>query len=239
MKGLKSLGVLVLLGTLIPVTILAQETQTPRAGNHTRMFVWKDLEGRGYLGIQFLPMTPELRRHFGVAEDAGVLVSRVEEGSPAEAAGVLVGDILTAVDGERVSGPDLYRIIARKKQGDLVTLELWREGAPSTVDVTIVERERHAMDLARYRFMAPLPNLDIPDDAVYLSGPDFHLDPESMEALGDAMRALSDRKGELREKLQRLDELDLDAIQNRMQEVEQRLQMLERELEKEGVKKER
>lgn len=239
MTSLRGLLALVVFSLVSPVAGLAQEASPPENGDQARVVVWKGMAGRGYLGVQFVPMTPELRRHFGVSEDAGVLVSRVEPSSPAEAAGVLVGDILTAVDGERVSGPDLYRVVGGKKKGDLVSLELWRDGAVVTVDAAVAERERHTMDLAGYRFMSPVPDLEFPEDAVYLSGPDFHFDPESMEALEDAMRALSDRKGGLREKLQRLEELDFGEIQKRMREVEERLEMLERELEEEGFKEER
>src|SRR5215475_13923485 len=57
---------------------------------------------RGYLGTALMDLTPELRTHFGVPEEAGVMVSRVESGSPAEKAGLKVGDILTRVDGAAV-----------------------------------------------------------------------------------------------------------------------------------------
>jgi hypothetical protein len=43
--------------------------------------------GRGRLGVFVLGITPELRKHFGVPEDRGVLVARVESGSPAASAG--------------------------------------------------------------------------------------------------------------------------------------------------------
>lgn len=243
MKRSQGFLALVLLTLLVASASLAQDENTEGAERsigkgeaHAKVFVWKGIVGRGYLGVQFVPMTPELRRHFGVGEDAGVLVSRIEASSPAEAAGVLVGDILTGVDGEPVTGPDLYRLIGRKKEGDVVSLQLSRNGVPLTVDVTIAERDRRSMDLAR--FMAPMPDVGIPDDAFYFSDPDLKLDPESMEAVEDAMRALSDRKGELREKLKRLQELDLGEIQKRMKEVEERLQKLERELDEGGVKKE-
>ena len=42
---------------------------------------------RGYLGVGLTELTPELRTHFGVPEESGVMVSKVEPGSPAEKAG--------------------------------------------------------------------------------------------------------------------------------------------------------
>src|SRR5688500_11528121 len=43
---------------------------------------------RGFLGVGTLPLTKELRAHFGVPEESGVLVASVEAGSPAEKAGI-------------------------------------------------------------------------------------------------------------------------------------------------------
>ena len=57
---------------------------------------------RGYLGVSLLELTPELRRHFGVADDLGVMISSVAEHSPAMEFGVKVGDIITAIDDKRI-----------------------------------------------------------------------------------------------------------------------------------------
>src|SRR4029077_19784150 len=57
---------------------------------------------RGYLGIQLIEITPELRAHYGVARDAGVLVGGVEPDSPAAKAGIEVGDIITRDGGARL-----------------------------------------------------------------------------------------------------------------------------------------
>ena len=96
----------------------------------------------GYLGVMMTPMTAELRTHEGAPEEAGVLVSKVIEDSPAWRAGVRVGDVISAVDGEAVATPhDLARAIRGKKAGDAVTLELWRDGAVQNLTTTVEERE--------------------------------------------------------------------------------------------------
>ena len=56
-------------------------------------------------GIQVESLTPQLREFFGVKSDEGVLVASVEAGSAAEKAGLKAGDVITAVDGKRVSTP--------------------------------------------------------------------------------------------------------------------------------------
>ena len=201
--------------------------------------------GRGFLGVQLTPLTPELRVHFGVPEDTGVMVARVEESGPAEAAGILVGDILSAIDGERIdSGRQLSRAVRRKEEGDLVTLELYRDGSLESYPVTVGKRERPVIDLAGgYRFMTDMPDMpdigELPDHDVVIASPGFHLDEESMEAFEQAMRRLKGHfdSVEWQEKLERVEELDFTAIQERMQEVERRLQELEQELEKEAKEK--
>ncbi len=104
-----------------------------------------------FLGVATTDLTPELRRHFGVPEDAGVLVSKVVEDSAAAAAGVLVGDILTLVDGETVASQgQLLRAIRSREPGVAVVLELWRDGSVRSVTATLGEQragDRHARHL--------------------------------------------------------------------------------------------
>src|SRR5258708_4887988 len=57
---------------------------------------------RGYLGVELTELTPELRAHFGAPQDTGVMVARVVAGSPADKAGLKVGDIITSLDGKAV-----------------------------------------------------------------------------------------------------------------------------------------
>ena len=96
----------------------------------------------GYLGVRSIEMTPELRQHFGAPRDAGVLVGTVEPESPAAKAGIQVGDILTAVDGEGVgSTRALSRSVRRHKDGDTVKVDLLRDRSKKTLAVTIKEVE--------------------------------------------------------------------------------------------------
>lgn len=97
--------------------------------------------GGGFLGIQMAELTSELRAHFGVAEDAGVMISRVVEDSPAARAGLEVGDILTAVDGESIgSGMQLSHSIRSREDGAAVLLEVWRNGSMLNLTATVEER---------------------------------------------------------------------------------------------------
>jgi membrane-associated protease RseP (regulator of RpoE activity) len=83
--------------------------------------------GRGRLGFAALQISSELRKFLGAPADRGVLVDRIRPGSPAERAGLRVGDVLTAVDGTSCqSASDVIEAIADRKKGEVVTLEVVR-----------------------------------------------------------------------------------------------------------------
>jgi S1-C subfamily serine protease len=95
---------------------------------------------RGWIGAEAIDLTPSLRKHFGAPEDAGVMVSDVEEGSPAEAGGLRIGDVVYSVDDEPVRrGSELLRLIAGSGVGNPVEIRLARSGAQIVLEV-LVER---------------------------------------------------------------------------------------------------
>jgi hypothetical protein len=95
-----------------------------------------------FLGVGTTELTPELRTHFGVAGDAGVMVSKVIDDSGAFTAGVLVGDIITGVDGEEIaSGRDLRQAITSREEGDGVVLEIWRDGKAQQISAILGKNE--------------------------------------------------------------------------------------------------
>jgi len=102
---------------------------------------WVFWSGRPRLGVQLVEVTPELRRHMGAAEDAGVMVSKVISGTPAESAGVRVGDLIVAVDGERISGTSALRKALHDKTGKTFELEVVRDRTPVRLQVSIPEPE--------------------------------------------------------------------------------------------------
>lgn len=92
---------------------------------------------RPYLGIRYRMITlPEAMANEWV-EGAGVV--EVVAGSPAEKAGIEVGDILTKIDGQKVTDKDggLAKIVSQKKVGDRLAVIFWREGKERTVTVIL------------------------------------------------------------------------------------------------------
>ncbi len=103
---------------------------------------------RGYLGVGLVDLTPELRTHFGVPDDAGVMVSSVEDGSPADKAGIKVGDIITSFDGKDVESSWNIRSQVRElKDGEQAPLQIWRDGKAQNLSATIALRERPELDM--------------------------------------------------------------------------------------------
>ena len=96
----------------------------------------------GFMGVRLIGITDELREHYGAPKDAGILVAEVEAGSPAARAGIEVGDVITGVEGKRVTSAwELSRTIRRKKAGETVDVELVRGRSPRKVTVTLDERK--------------------------------------------------------------------------------------------------
>lgn len=105
--------------------------------------------GHGFLGVGLRQLTPELQTHFGAPEGSGVLVASVTADGPAAAAGIRVGDVITAVDGLAVdSSRDLGREV-RHRPGEMVEIELYRDGARQQVGVTLGQRQAHHWDHGR------------------------------------------------------------------------------------------
>jgi predicted metalloprotease with PDZ domain len=97
---------------------------------------------RAYIGVSLTNLTPELREYFGAPKDAGVMVESVQKDSPADKAGVRVGDIVLSVDGDDVtSSNDLRKSMQDKKDGDTVRIEVLRGRARQTLVASVKERE--------------------------------------------------------------------------------------------------
>jgi serine protease Do len=93
---------------------------------------------RGWIGVQIQNVTQDLADDLGLKETKGALVAAAQKDSPAAAAGVKSGDVITSVDGEAVADPhDLARRIAALGPKKTAKLSLIRNGSPMTLDVTL------------------------------------------------------------------------------------------------------
>jgi S1-C subfamily serine protease len=96
---------------------------------------------RVYLGIAAQSVSLPAGQRSSEERDRALLVMGVSSGSPAAAAGVLIGDIIAAVDGRAVESPeDLLDLLRGQPVGQRLTLNVLRGGR--TLDVTVVTAER-------------------------------------------------------------------------------------------------
>lgn len=97
---------------------------------------------RGYLGVRTQPVDiPEAGRK-DRAQTQGLLVLWLEESGPAQTGGLLVGDILVALNGQAVGDPDdLFATLSSDTVGKAIPVEVLRGGRPETVQVTVGERK--------------------------------------------------------------------------------------------------
>jgi S1-C subfamily serine protease len=98
---------------------------------------------RGFLGVGLQPvrLPEESRPALPAAGEIGLMVVSVQPDGPAARSGLLLGDVLVALDGAPVSAPDeVQAMIAGRRPGSAFTATVLRAGAPTEVRITVGER---------------------------------------------------------------------------------------------------
>ncbi|MDH5424685.1 MAG: Do family serine endopeptidase [Gammaproteobacteria bacterium] len=106
---------------------------------------------RGLLGISIQNMSRELAQAFNIPQNKGVVIANVDDGSPADKAGIKVGDVLVAVDGRKVgNASELKNIIGMLRVGVDVELTVVRDGSKKRLTATIKESRQQKVDGQRF-----------------------------------------------------------------------------------------
>lgn len=99
---------------------------------------------RPYLGVRYVPITPDFAQSQGLKVNEGAYVSggqggqAVVPGSPADKAGVKDGDIITKVAGEKIdSQHSLSALVGKHKVGEKIQITIIRNGKEQTLDITL------------------------------------------------------------------------------------------------------
>ena len=93
---------------------------------------------RGWLGVRIQEVTKEIAKLEKLEQPKGALVASVQEGSPAEKAGIKAGDIILTFDGKEVDTMrTLPKLVAQTKVGKKVVVKIWRNQKPITKKVLL------------------------------------------------------------------------------------------------------
>jgi S1-C subfamily serine protease len=106
---------------------------------------------RGFLGVGTVAVTPSMAAAFGLGVKSGAYIVSIEQGSPADKAGLRAGggqgaigpggDVIVSIDGKKVaSADDVANAVASQKPGDKVTCEYVRGKSHRTVEITLAQR---------------------------------------------------------------------------------------------------
>jgi S1-C subfamily serine protease len=102
---------------------------------------------RGYLGVgaQAVRLPEALARALGNDQEHGLLIVSVEAGGPADAAGLILGDVILAIDGEALGQVEqLQERLTGDRVGKTIPVRIARGGDPREISVTVGERQRQA-----------------------------------------------------------------------------------------------
>jgi serine protease Do len=95
---------------------------------------------RGRIGVTIQEVDQALADSFNLSRPRGALVNDVEEGAPADEAGLESGDVILAVNGNEIErSSELPAIVAAVKPGDEATLTIWRDGSERKIRVEVEE----------------------------------------------------------------------------------------------------
>jgi membrane-associated protease RseP (regulator of RpoE activity) len=128
MKKLLALSII-----LVPLMICAEETMV------------------GYLGISGRGLNEAMQTALGL--EYGVLIEKVYEDSPAELAGISVGDVIVEIDNEKMTDFDGVRTVVQENPGKKLKIEISRSGKKLSKTVELGQREKKRIKI----------DIDIPD----------------------------------------------------------------------------
>ena len=96
---------------------------------------------RGWLGVEIQDLNPSLAESFGLSNVSGALVAGIQPDGPADASGLVVGDVITHIDGKEISDSrSLMNAVTGNPPGAKIKLTVIRQGRHMTVTTTVGER---------------------------------------------------------------------------------------------------
>lgn len=141
-----------------------------------------------YIGVNIQEVTADRAKALGLREEAGVEITRVEQGSPAEQAGIKAGDVVTQYNGQRVEGMEQFaRMVRETPAGREARLTVVRTGSTQNITVKVGSRQAGLFDggpvitapFDGSRFKLQIP--DVPRSRMTWRNSQLGIDAESVE----------------------------------------------------------
>jgi serine protease Do len=162
----------------------AQVSEPPRMASP--VLVQTTWEARAFLGVGVAEVDSQRAKALNLKEEYGVEITRVDENSPAEQAGLKAGDVILAYNGQRVEGADQFiRLVRETPPGRTVKLTIVRGGAQQIVSATLGTRKPQlfAPDMQEFQFELPevnIPMLDVPRAEMFWRSSMLGVEAESL-----------------------------------------------------------
>jgi serine protease Do len=157
------------LGAILGTSILAlcpglvRGQVAPEAIFGSPAFVQDGLPSRAFLGVGVREVDGERAKALNLKEEYGVEVIRVDEGSPADSAGIKRGDVVLTYNGQRVEGTEQFvRFVRETPPGRTVKLSVTRDGAQQIISVALGTRKAQAFGPSAGELYLEMPEMNIP-----------------------------------------------------------------------------
>ena len=91
-----------------------------------------------FLGIRYGTLTPQIAQQYNIKSDHGLVVLQVQNGTPADQAGIKAGDVIISVDGQQMNQvEDLIAVLHQHSPGDTIPVVIERNNQQQTLSVTL------------------------------------------------------------------------------------------------------
>ncbi|RLA14590.1 MAG: serine endoprotease DegQ [Gammaproteobacteria bacterium] len=106
---------------------------------------------RGRLGARGQDLTPQLAQAFDVELSSGFIVTQIESGSPADKAGLHVGDVIVSANDKKIrASGDIHNLVGLLRIGQTIDLKLYRQGEEKNLTVVIQTIKIPVIDGSRW-----------------------------------------------------------------------------------------
>ncbi len=136
---------------------------------------------RGFIGIQYEPVSEAMAKALKLDKITGAVVQDVVKKSPAEKAGIEVGDVITEIDGKEINTANqLQGIVFTKKAGEKINISIIRDGKKEVKTIVLDRLEDKNSNSGKLGITDQTINLDIDDNAYEAKIPGLDITVEKL-----------------------------------------------------------